>query len=353
MAVIEVSERAQRVHKEAIIIDALQYWFPLQTAETYRKEIRKAIDAGITAIQMTLGYIDLDLAPIVTTWAKFIKTFDAIEEAKLVFTAGDIESAKKEGKLAIVMGLQESRPYERDLDLLTIFYKLGLRVAQPAYFRQTLLASGCAEREDSGLTDRGLEAVEEFNRLGILIDVSHCSDRTAIEAAKASKTPIAVTHSSPHALVGMPRARSDEAIKAVAEKGGVFGQMFQRPFSERDTKIGVRPTLSEVIDLIDYTVKLVGVDHVGLGIDHNSFWFDDSLWRKWATGKESGGTALVHPYSPFYPYPQERYPAELGVDTNKTIIRITEELIRHGYSDEDTKKIMGGNWLRLFKEVWK
>ena len=348
----EISDIAQRIHKEEIVIDALQYWHPLQTAETYRKEIRKCIDSGITVVHLTVNSIDQDLGAALSSWVKYLKLFQEIEEAKLVFTATDIENAKEEGKCGVILGTQAPKPYERDLDLITVFHKLGMRIAQLAYYRQTLLASGCAERVDSGLTDLGREAVEEFNRLGILIDVSHCGDKVAIDAAKASKYPIAITHSTPHGLVGMPRARSDEAIKAVAEKGGVMGQMFYRPWCERDGKMGVRPSLSEVIDLIDYTVKLVGVDHVGIGFDYNAFWLDTEQHLEWLNSRESGGRQIIYPFSADFPW-EERYPAELGVDGNKNMIKITEELFRHDYSYEDVKKIMGGNWLRVFKEVWK
>ena len=226
MAAKEISERAQRVHKEAVVIDTLEVLRPLQTVENYRAYFKKLVDSGVTAIQVTVPWVFLDLAGAITEWAKFLKLLESIKEVKFAFTAADIENAKKEGKVAIIMGMQNCLPYERDLDLISIFYKLGFRVAQLAYNQQTYLASGCGERVDSGLTDLGREAIAEFNRLGIAVDVSHCSDKTTIEAAEISKAPIAITHSTPHSLVGMPRARSDEAIKAVVKKGGVMGPTF-------------------------------------------------------------------------------------------------------------------------------
>jgi len=302
-------------------------------------------DAGVTAISCTIPSINSDLPEAITATSEFFKLLEETKNVKIVTTAGDIERAKKEGKLAIIANLQHAMPYERNLDLIRIFHKLGYKIMQLAYYKQNYLGAGCVESVDHGLTDRGREAIKELNRLGILIDTSHCGDRTALEAAKASEYPIAITHSTPSTLVELKRARSDETIKAVAEGGGVMGLVIATPFCERRDKMGIRPTITDFMDIIDYMVNLLGIDHVGFGFDIMVFWnkaeYDDF-------GRNFGdGLVYPHKFAPF----EEKYVE--GFYSVSDTIKITEELLKHGYSDDDAKKILGGNWIRLFKEVWK
>lgn len=215
----------------------------------------------------------------------------------------------------------------------------------PAYYRQNYLGAGCVEQVDHGLTDLGREAVEEWNRLGILIDVSHCGDKTAMDAARISKVPIAMTHTTPSTLVEMSRAKGDDSIKAVAEGGGVIGQVILSAFCEKRDKMGVRATLSDFVDLIDYLVNLAGTDHVGFGFDCLPFW-TKTEWDSPEHMSLASGLVYPHKEPPF-----EQMYVE-GFSTLSDIIKITEELVNRGYSDNDTKKILGGNWLRLLKEVW-
>ena len=341
MVAKEISERAQRVHKEAIVIDMLEALFPARRPEYFKT----AVDVGVTAIQCTIPHISDDLVGAITKTADFFKLLETVKDAQFVSAAADIEKAKKEGKLALIAGMQDAMPYERNLDLLRVFHKLGFRAMQVAYFQQNYLGSGCVEKVDHGLTDRGREAIKELNRLGILIDTSHCGDKTTIDAAQASKDPIAITHTTPGTLVAIPRARSDEAIKTVAEKGGVIGLVIWVPFCERRGKMGVRPTISDYVDMIDYVVNLVGIDHVGLGLDLVPFWKQED----YDTFGRTHGTTLIHPHK--WPTFDKKYVE--GFDGISDTIKITEELLRHGYSEDDTKKVLGDNWLRLLKQVWK
>jgi len=302
------------------------------------------IDAGVTAIQATITHFADDLPVAITKIAQFYKLIEGTEN-KIALTIADIENAKKEGGVAIIAGMQDSIPYERNLDLIRVFHKLGIKVMQIAYYKQNYLGAGCVEQKDRGLTDRGREAIEELNRLGILIDVSHCGDKTAMDAAETSKAPISITHTTPATLVDIPRARADETIKAVAERGGVIGQVIWTPFCERKDKMGVRPSLSDFVDIIDHLVDLVGIDHVGLGLDLIPF-FEQ---RDYDEFMRNFGVSLIYPHkAPSF----ERKYVE-GFHDISDMIKITEELLRHGYSDDEVKKILGGNWLRLLKEVWK
>ncbi len=341
MVVEGISERAQRIHKEAIIIDMLQALFPPRDAGYFKR----AVESGISAIQCTIPHISDELPAAMAKTAQFMKLVEDSENAEFVTSAADIERCKKEGKLGIIAGMQDAIPYERDLGLIRLYYKLGFRTLQIAYFLQNYLGSGCVEKVDHGLTDRGKEAVKEFNRLGILVDTSHCGDKTTLDAAKASKGPIAITHTTPGALVDIPRARSDEAIKTVAERGGVIGQVIWSAFNERKGKLDVQATITDYVDMIEYMAELVGIDHVGLGLDLVPFWTEDDYWPF----IKSHGVALIYPHKP-KPFDQKYVE---GFKDIEDTISITEELLRHGFSDDDTKKVLGGNWLRLLKQVWK
>lgn len=342
MAVKEISERARRIHKEAIVIDMLEALSPAKD-KAYFKTVG---DAGVTAIQATVPDVLDDLPAAITEIAQFYKLIEGTENAEIVSTAADIETAKKEGKVAIIAGMQDCVPLERNLDLIRVFYELRIRVMQLAYSQQNYLGAGCGETLDHGLTDRGREAIKELNRLGILVDVSHCGDKTAMDATRISEAPIAITHVTPAAVVEMRRAKSDDTIKAVAEKGGVIGQVVMTAFCRKRDKMGVRATLTDFVDIIDYLVNLVGVDHVGFGFDLVPFW-TKTEWD----APEHMTVADINLYPQKEPPFEEVYVE--GFNSISDTIRITEELVRHGYSDDVIKKILGGNWLRLIKDVWK
>lgn len=343
MEVKGVSERVQRVHKEAIIVDMLES-FPRIT-ERNLGYFETLVDAGVTVVHATVPNVLDDLSAAIEKVANFYKLVERTENAKIARTVADIESMKREGKVALIMGMQNSVPFERNLDLIRVFDMLGIKVVQVAYSEQNYLGAGCGEQVDHGLTDFGREAVMELNRLGILIDVSHCGNKTAIDTAEASKDPIALTHTTPRALVDIPRARTDETIKAIAERGGVIGQTIYTSFCEKISKPGVRPTISDFVDIIDYLVDLVGIDHVGLGLDLSLFGTKETHEAFWARFRN----ALIYPHKP--PSFEEIYVQ--GFNDIRDIIKIIEELLTHGYSDEKANKILGGNWLRLLKEVWK
>jgi len=342
MAVKEISERAQRVYKEAIVADMLEALMPAKDVGYFKK----TVDAGVTVIHATLPWVTDDLPAAINKIAQFMKLVENTESAEMVSTVADIDNAKREGKLAIIPGMQDSIPFERDLDLVRIFHKLGIRVMMPAYSRQNYLGAGCTEEVDHGLTEQGRKAVKEWNRLGILADVSHCGDQTAIDTAECSEAPIAITHSTPYTLVEMNRAKKDQTIKTVAAKGGVIGQVIMSAFCERRDKMGTWPTLSDFVDIVDYLVNLVGVDHVGFGFDLVPFWTAEE-WNAPAHMDVAAHLVYPHKEPPF-----ERVYVQ-GFKDHSDTIKIAEELVRRGYSDGDIKKILGGNWLRLLREVWK
>lgn len=255
----------------------------------------------------------------------------------VVDKADDITRAKRDGKIALIMGLQNSEHFKR-LEDVKRFYELGQRVSQLTYNSQNLIGSGSTDRVDGGVSDFGANIIAEMNRVGMLVDVSHSGDRTTLDGISLSKTPIAITHSNCRALNNHPRTKTDEAIRACAAKGGVMGITGVRMFvSEKEPT-----TLANIVDHIDHVVKLVGIDHVGIGSDIDMYGYDDMspavLARTRASYKES------------YAF---RDKADIeGFDNPLKIFNLTEELVRRDYSNEAIAQILGKNFLRLLDTVW-
>jgi membrane dipeptidase len=277
----EISKRAVRVHKEAVIIDMCESF--TRVNEEHIGYFQTLADSGVSAIHATVPDLTADLETAINKIAKFYHLVERSEHAIIVRNLAGLQEAKKRGKVAIMMGMQNSTPIEKNLELIRVFEELGLKVMQIAYAEQNYLGAGCTESADRGLTDLGRKAVKEMNRRGVLIDVSHCGDVTARDTIEASSAPIAITHATPAALVDILRAKEDDTLRAVAQRGGVIGQAIYTSFCEKRDKPGLPATLDDFIDILDYLVQLVGIDHVGLGLDISLFNTQvtfDAFWAK-------------------------------------------------------------------------
>jgi len=335
-----MSDRAKTLHKESILIDGLGF---VERSKDLEELLDDILDTGMAAINFTVpGTNDGPPETIkkIEEWHRVIERYN--DKLMLIKTSSDIEKAKKEGKLGVIMGSQNATIIGNDLSLLETYKRLGMRIIQLSYNWQNLLGEGYSERTDSGLSTFGIEAVREMNRLGLVIDLSHCAYQVTMDAIKYSKAPVLFTHSNPRALVDHLRNKTDEQIKALAKNGGVMGIVTYAPLVAKDT----RPTWAEFLDLIDYVVKLVGTDNVGIGTDF-CLWTKEG-WDRWCEdnpknlpqGPQGGWTwrnILVN---------------DQGLIEFNQLFQITEGLITRGYSDQDIKKILGLNFLRVFKEVW-
>ncbi|HYO90905.1 MAG TPA: membrane dipeptidase [Pyrinomonadaceae bacterium] len=253
-------------------------------------------------------------------------------------SATDLERVKSSGKFGVLIGVQNADHFQT-LDDVDYFHGLGLRVAQLTYNTRNLIGNGATERRDDGLSDYGVAVIERMNRTGIAVDVSHCGDRTTLDAFEASKKPVLITHSNCRALVpGHPRLKTDEAIKKMAATGGVMGITGLRMFTrERE------PTsLGDVLDHFGHVVKLAGIEHVGIGSDSDLYGYDalppEVLARMRAGYKGSYGL-------------REKIDIE-GLNHPKRVYDLTEGLISRGYSDRNIKLILGGNFKRALSRVW-
>jgi membrane dipeptidase len=255
----------------------------------------------------------------------------------LVGRADDLDRAKADKRVAVIMGLQNSEHFRTAADVKR-FYRLGQRCSQLTYNAQNLLGSGSTERVDGGVSDFGESIIKAMNEVGMLVDVSHCGDRTTLDAIEISPKPIAITHSNCRALNNHPRLKTDEAIQKLAAKGGVMGITGVRNFV-RDRE---PTTVEHVVDHIDHVVKLVGIEHVGVGTDSDLNGYDDM--------PPDQRKKLLEMYKSSYAF-RDKLDTD-GFDHPQKIFDLTEALIRRGYSDENITAVLGGNFKRLLGATW-
>jgi membrane dipeptidase len=285
-------------------------------------DFQKLKDSGITIFHPAVGFVKGEtynacLADV-TGWNLFI----AAHADKFLRVDGpaDLERAKTEGKIGIIVGLQNSQHF-RTLDDVNRFYSLGQRVSQLTYYDNQL--GGGSTDPGGGLSEYGTQIVERMNRLGMAIDVSHCADRTTLDALEASRKPVLVTHSNCRALVpGSARCKTDEAIRKLSAGGGVFGVTMVRSF----VCPGGPATIENVLNHIDHVAALAGVEHVGLGTDVDLDGRDLA-----ATNKKTDLDGLCYA---------------------KKIFDLTEGLVRRKYSQPDIELILGGNFRRALSQIW-
>jgi len=287
-------------------------------------EYDKLKNSGINIFHPAVGFTDGDVC---ASSLRDITGLNALITAHpdrflRVDCPGDFERVKQEGKLGILVGQQNSQHF-RSVDDVDFWYGLGQRVSQLTYVHNAL-GGGSFDAADSGLTPFGVQVVERMNKLGMAVDISHCGDRTTLDAIEASNKPVLITHSNCRVLVpGSRRCKTDEAIQKTAAKGGVIGITMVRYFVHE----GSTATIEDVLDHIDHVVKLCGVEHVGLGSDVD---LDGRDTHAHVTRKNDLD----------------------GIDYGKKVFDLTQGLLRRKYSPSDIALILGGNFQRALSEIW-
>jgi len=288
-------------------------------------DFQRLKDSGINIFHPAVGFVEGDIykesLEDITGWNLFIGAHP--DRFFRVDCPDDLERAKSSGKIGIVLGLQNSEHF-RTVDDVDKFYALGQRVSQLTY-RDNAIGGGSVDPKNLGLTEYGRQIVTRMNDLGMAIDISHCSDRTALDAIEASSKPVLVTHSNCRALVpGSARCRTDEAIRKLAAKGGVLGVTMVRYFVGG----GGAVTIENVLDHIDHVAKIAGIEHVGLGTDVD------------LDGRDHGTM------------PARRNDLD-GINYATKVFEITDGLIRRKYSPENIELILGKNFERALSAIWR
>lgn len=321
---------AADLHQESIIIDGLII------AKWNRELFEDMRKGGITTANCT-----------VSVWENFQDTVDNIvamnqlieansDLVTKVYTTADIYRAKAEGRTGILMGFQNAHAFEDKLGYIQVFKDLGVGVVQMCYNTQNLIGTGCYER-DGGLSGFGREVVAEMNRVGIMCDLSHVGAKTSEEVILASDKPVCYSHCLPSGLKEHPRNKSDDELRFIAERGGFVGVTMFAPF----LKNGIDSTIDDYVEAISYIVDIVGEDQVGIGTDftqgHGPDFFDMLTHDKGYARELTRFGKIINPE---------------GIRTVGEFPNLTEALLRHGYSPELVKKIMGENWVRVLADVW-
>jgi membrane dipeptidase len=297
-------------------------------------------ESGITVFHCSIGIggpdAYVDCLKYISSYNGFLARHDAWFER--VDTPARLDGIKASGKVGLLLGLQDSDHFRKPDDV-DYFYGLGQRVSQLTYNSRNLIGNGSTERRDEGLSDFGVAIVERMNKVGMAVDVSHSGDRTTLDAFEASKKPVLITHSNCRSLNGThPRCKTDEAIKAMAAKGGVMGITEVRMFVSQKEPT----TVESMLDHFDYVNKLVGMEHVGVGSDIDLFGYDamppEELKGLKASYKNSYGF---------------RDKVDLdGYNYPKRPFDLAEGLLHRGYTDAHVELILGGNFRRVLKEIW-
>jgi membrane dipeptidase len=307
--------------------------------------------AGLTAVNLTVGPVGNRpgheaFFGIVRDVARWQREVDAHPETLLqIRKPGDLAAAKRSPRLGLVFGLQDGVAFHEDLSVLDTLRGLGVLIVQPTYNLRNLLGDGCLEPADAGLSRQGRAAVERMNQLGILIDLSHCGRRTTRDAMGLSTKPVAFTHTGCAALHDHPRNKTDEELRTLAERGGVAG-IYVMPYLRPKGQ----PTAEDVVRHVEHAVQVAGEDHVGIGTDGSvspvelTPEFVEAFQQQVAARRKSGIGA-----------PGEDLDAYLfaaDLNTPRRFETLAGLLARRGHPTSRIEKILGGNFARLFAEVW-
>ncbi|MCV2868911.1 dipeptidase [Defluviimonas sp. WL0002] len=315
------------------LIDGLQY------ANWSEKIFRQMREGGVNAVHVTITYHENFRETVlnIERWNRWFERFpDLIFQGR---TAADVTLARETGRTAIFFGSQNPSCIEDDIGLVEVLHTLGLRFMQLTYNNQSLLASGCYEADDAGLTRMGREVVAEMNRVGLVVDMSHSGERSTLEAIEHSTRPIAITHANPAGWHSALRNKSENVLRALAESGGMLG------FSvyPHHLRGGSACTLRDFCEMIARTADLMGIDQVGIGTDlcqdqPDSVveWMRVGRWTKTIDYGEGSKDAPGFPPMPDW------------FADNRNFGKIADGLQATGMADADVAAVMGGNWLRFF-----
>ena len=344
------SDRAVTLVNESLVMDMLSLFDlerVLQAEESgenpvafSREELLAIRESGIDVFHPAVGMggpgVQLDAMSHMAFYNGLVADYPDL--LMRIDSVADIDQLRQTDKTGIILGVQNSDHFQAVEDVKR-YYFAGQRISQLTYNTQNMIASGSTDRADGGISDFGESIVKAMNEIGMAVDVSHCGDQTSLDAFELSTRPVLITHSNCRALaIGHPRCKTDEAIKAMAAKGGVMGVTAVRNF----VKVDEPTTIEHYIDHVDHIVKLAGIEYVGIGTDSDLKGYDalpKDIYDKLKSGYKSS-----------YSF-RDKIDIE-GLDHPKKMYDLTEALIRRGYSDDNIRAILGENFRRVLGEIW-
>lgn len=310
--------------------------------------LESARRSGITAVNVTVGVVGDVADPFENTVADLARWEREIDRHADVFarirTAEDLRRAKAGGRVGLIYGFQDTVMLDADLTRMDTFHALGVRIVQLTYNVRNRVGDGSLEPGNGGLSTFGRELVARMNRLGVLVDLSHCGQRTTAEGIEASAVPVAITHTGCQAVFMHPRNKRDEELRALADAGGVVG-IYLMPYLNASGP----PTADDAMRHLDHALDVCGEDHVGIGSDQSITPVNDTpeYYRRMEAEvnrrKEMGISAPREDTAPFVPQLNDARRMEM----------IADRMAERGHGARTIEKVLGANWMRLFGEVWR
>ena len=339
-------------YKDAFIIDALASPGPFNTSEVFEslsdEMLQNAVASGITAINLTVASSEgPDAERYFIKMAKWERElFRHPDKLMKIRRYSDIALAKAQGKLGLIYGFQNSVAFENNLPRVALMKSFGLGIVQMSYNDRNVFADGCLVPQDRGLTEEGKALIAELNQQRLVIDFSHASKQTMLDGIRASSTPVVISHSACRALADRPRNTTDEVMRLLADKGGVIG-IYLMPF----LTMGWAPMLEDLIMHIEHAINVCGEDHVGIGSDlsitpHQVTDTYRENHRVFVARRKSLGIAAPGEDEEIFMFVPD-------LNSPRRMELIASALLQRGHSEARVKKIMGDNFMRVFREVWE
>lgn len=320
------------LHDTAIVIDGLV------VSRWSRQVFEDMHRGGLTAANCTCSIWEgmRDTMLNIARWKQaFLENADLIMQVR---SASDIRKAKQLGRVGIILGWQNTSGLEDRLDMLPVYKDLGIGVMQLTYNTQNFVGSGCWEDRDGGLSGFGREVIDEMNRLGILVDLSHVGSRTSSDTIAYSKRPCAYTHVAPAGAFDHPRNKSDSQLREIVDRGGFVGVAIYPPFM----KTGADTDLDDCIELFEYMLQVCGDQNIGIGTDFTQG--QDEAFFDWLR-HDKGYARRANPGRGVAPFVK-------GLDTLAGYPQLTAAMERRGWKETRIRAVLGENWLRFLGESW-
>ena len=340
-----VGARARALYQRSLVLDCnssppTQDSLPLLPAD-----LELVRGSGVTALKWSLGGINGSFEDTVGEIAQVQQLLEVHADYFLqVRVAADLERAKREGKLGLILSFESADMFGGKLDTIDLFRNLGVRVMQLSYNRKSPFAAGIMEPEGGGLTPLGREAVARMNKVGVAIDISHANAATTADVLALSARPVLMTHAGSAVVHAHPRNKTDAQLRALAAKGGVVG-IFDLPYLTASPR---QPTVDDYMQHLEHALRVIGEDHVGVGSDVGLEPFDTgpkgmAEFKKEEDERHAAGLAA----------PEEDRPTYVeGLNTPRRLELIADQLLKRGYSESATQKVLGGNFARVFTQIW-
>ncbi|MBI3980078.1 MAG: membrane dipeptidase [Chloroflexi bacterium] len=332
------AERANEIHRDALVVDATTLWPASERRFLERMKNVGGVDCCFMTVQTNT--FESTARQLATVLKNLDQSADIAVQATSV---AEIRQAKQDGKLAVVLMTQNAAMVGEDLSLLRTMHRWGYRSIGISYSGGNLLGDGCGEKRDGGLTYLGEESVAELNRLHILVDCAHVGDASTRDCLRLSSQPVVFTHSNVRALSNTTRNKPDDIIKLMAEKGGVQGLTSLPKMVREDLR---NATLDDLLNHVDYLKRLVGVDHIGIGTD-----FTDAVDRGIKMSEGDAKVWRTRRPEMLGTVDEWELPYARGLRHSGELPNVTAGLVTRGYTDDEIRKILGENWLRVLAQV--